>query len=49
MLNVMENKGINITDYLNAWICAALFFRQCEKRNFNKVDKINHLIKYLKT
>ena len=48
LLNYFKNSGINIKEYLNDWICTELYFRDCERNGFNKIDKINYLIQYLK-
>ena len=47
LLNSFEQSGVDIKEYLNDWICSALYFRNCERNNFNKFDKIKYLNKYL--
>ena len=48
LLNSLKNSCTEIKEYLNDWICTALYFRDCERNSFNKIDKINYLIHYLK-
>ena len=47
-LENMENNGINIKNYLDGWICYALFLRMIEKRKLSKLNTQNYLIDFLK-
>ena len=44
----MDNNGINIKNYLDAWICYALFLRIIEKRKLSKLNTQNYLFDFLK-
>jgi len=48
MFNIMEEKGINITDYINGIICAGLFYMEAEHFNLGINGKKELLVKYLK-
>ena len=47
-LENMENNGTNIKNYLDGWICYALFLRMIEKRKLSKLNTKNYLIDFLK-
>ena len=48
MIENMENRGINVKNYLDGWICYALFLRNVEKRKLSRLNTQNYLIDILK-
>ena len=48
LLDKVEKTGINPRDYLDDWICWAIFLRDCELNKLNKINKILKINEYLK-
>ena len=48
LLDKLENKGVSPNDYLDDWICWALFLRNIELKKINKINKVNEFNYYLK-
>ena len=48
MIENMENRGIDVKNYLDGWICYALFLRNVEKRKLSRLNTQNYLIDILK-
>ena len=48
IFNKMEEKGINITDYINGIKCTGLFYMEAEHFNLGINRKKELLVKYLK-
>ena len=48
LLEKVEKKGINPKDYLDDWICWAIFLRDCELNKLNKINKIMKLTEFIK-
>ena len=48
MIENMENKGINVKNYLDGWICYALFLRDVERKKLTRLNTQNHLIDIFK-
>ena len=46
-LEKLENDNIDVTAYIDGWICTALFFRECLIKRLNKVEKINKLNSFI--
>ena len=48
LLDKLERKGISTKDYLDDWICWALFLRDIELKKLNKIKKLfNYGVKNL--
>ena len=48
MIEKMEYNGINVKNYLDGWICYALFLRNVERRKLSSLNTKNYLIEHLK-
>ena len=48
MIEKMEYNGINAKNYLDGWICYALFLRNVERRKLSSLNTKNYLIELLK-
>ena len=43
--NVLENliqEGVEPKDYINSWICYALYFRDCQMKNYTDIQRRNY-------
>ena len=48
MLSKLENKGINIKDYFDSWICYGLYLRNIEKLKLSSLNTKKYLSSLLK-
>ena len=46
--NKYGNNNDNFNDYINGWICTALYYMKCENLQLGVKGKINLLKDYLK-
>ena len=43
ILDGVKKNGEHPKDYIDNWICTALFFSECEMKKFSNQDKRNYL------
>lgn len=48
VLNNLEEKDVYVRDYLDGWVCMAIFFRNCEIKKLSIINKTKSLCHYLK-
>ena len=47
LLTDLENKGIQLKDYIDDWLCYCLFMRDIEMKNLNEGEAREYLISML--
>lgn len=46
-LKIIENEGLNPSNYIDDWVCFYLFLRDIERKNYSEIEGKNYLVKIL--